>query len=87
VVMYNPNEANKPYIDLLKEKGLSASIKSALLVMTFYFVNKLVGQQDTFSLNILFVYFFFCIYFTFKSKLVRFLRGHLRGEEFRNKSE
>ncbi|BCA97247.1 hypothetical protein TUM19329_36080 (plasmid) [Legionella antarctica] len=85
--MYNPNEANKTYINLLKEKGMVAGIKSALLVITIYFFNKLVAQQDTSLLNITFVYFFFCIYFSFRSKFVRFLRGHLRGKEFRNKSD
>ena len=84
--MYDPDEANKTYINLLKEKGMIASIKSALLVMTIYFFNKLISQQETSGLSIVFVYFFFCIYFSFKSKFVRFLRGHLRGEEFRNKS-
>jgi len=85
--MYDPNEANKTYINLLKEKGMVSGIKSALLVITIYFFNKLVAQQDTSLLNIVFVYFFFCIYFSFKSKFVRFLRGHLRGKEFRNKSD
>ena len=85
--MYDPNEANKTYINLLKEKGMVSGIKSALLVITIYFFNKLVAQQDTSLLNIVCVYFFFCIYFSFKSKFVRFLRGHLRGKEFRNKSD
>jgi hypothetical protein len=85
--MYDPNEANKTYLNLLKEKGTVASIKSALLVMAIYFYNKFVMQQDTHIFNIIFVYIFFCIYFSFKPKFVRFLRGHLRGEEYRNKSD
>jgi hypothetical protein len=85
--MYDPIEANETYINLLKEKGMVACMKSALLVITINFFNKLVAQQDTSLLNIAFVYFFFCIYFSFKSKIVRFFRGHLRGEEFRNKSD
>ena len=85
--MYDPSEANKTYINLLKEKGVVSSIKSALLVMTIYFFNKLVAQEDTSALNIIFVYFFFCIYFSFKSKFIRFLRGHLRGKEFRNRPD
>ena len=85
--MYDPDEANKTYINLLKEKGMVSGLKSALLVIAIYFFNKLVAQQDTSLLNIVFVYFFFCIYFSFRSKFVRFLRGHLRGKEFRNKSD
>lgn len=85
--MYDPSEANKTYINLLKEKGVVSSIKSALLVMTIYFFIKLISQEDTSALNIIFVYFFFCIYFSFKSKFIRFLRGHLRGKEFRNRPD
>jgi len=85
--MYDPDETNKTYINLLKEKGMVSGLKSALLVIAIYFFNKLVAQQDTSLLNIVFVYFFFCIYFSFRSKFVRFLRGHLRGKEFRNKSD
>lgn len=85
--MYDPDEANKTYLNLLKEKGVISGIKSALLVITIYVFNKLVYQQETSLFNIAFIYFFFCIYFSFKSKLVRFLRGHLRSEEFRNKSD
>lgn len=85
--MYDPNEANKTYINLLKENGVAASIKSAIIVMATYFFNTLFAQQDTPTVSIVFFYFLFCIYFSFKSKFVRFLRGHLRGKEFRNKPD
>jgi hypothetical protein len=85
--MYDPAEANKTYSNLLKENGIVASIKSALIVMSIYFLNQFIAHQETSTLNIVFVYFFFCIYFSLKPKFVRFLRGHLRGEEFRNKSD
>ena len=85
--MYNPNEASKPYLTLLKDKGLSSSIKSALFVIAWYLYNQYQMQQDIPILSMISVYFFFCLYFTFKPKLIRFLRGHLRGEEFRNKAD
>lgn len=85
--MYDPNEANKTCLNLLKENGVDSGVKSALLIIVIYIFNKFVYQQDTSLMNITFIYFFFCIYFSFKPKLVRFLRGHLRGEEFRNKSD
>ncbi len=85
--MYDPAEANKTYINLLKDKGVVASVKSTTLVIVIYFYNKLITLQDTSTLNIVLVYLFFCIYFSFKPKLIRFLRGHLRGDEFRNKSD
>lgn len=74
--MYDPAEANKSYINLLKDKGVEAGIKSAVFVIAFYFYNKLVTMQDTSTLNIILIYLFFCIYFSFKPKLIRFLRGH-----------
>lgn len=85
--MYDPNEANKTYLNLLKENGVDSGVKSALLIIVIYIFNKFVYQQDTSLMNIAFIYFFFCIYLSFKPKLVCFLRGHLRGEEFRNKSD
>ena len=60
--MYAPNEANKPYLTLLKEKGVSSAIKSALFVISMYIFNKLVAQQDTPIESMIVVYFFFCIY-------------------------
>lgn len=85
--MYDPNEANKTYINLLKEQGMMAGIRSSLLVTMVYFFNEFISKKNTSILNIVAIYFFFFIYFTFKSKFVRFLRGHLRGTEFRNKSD
>ena len=85
--MYDPAEGNKKYINLLKEKGVSSGIKSAALVIAIYFYNQLIAHQDTPRLNITLIYLFFCIYFTFKPKLIRFLRGHLRGDDFRDKPD
>ena len=85
--MYDPAEANKTYVNLLREKGVTAGIKSAVFVVAFYFYTKLVTMQDTSTLNIILIYLFFCIYFSFKPKVIRFLRGHLRGDEFRDKSD
>lgn len=85
--MYNPFDAKKSYLTLLKEKGLSSAIKSAMLVISWYLFSRITAQQDIPISEIISVYFFFCIYFSFKPKFIRFLRGHLRGEEFRNKSD
>lgn len=85
--MYDPAEANKKYINLLKENGVSSGVKSAVLVIAIYFYNQLIAHQDTSRFNIALIYLFFCIYFTFKPKLIRFLRGHLRGDDFRDKPD
>lgn len=83
--MYNPNDAKKSYITPLKENGMSAAFKSALVVFTTVIFNKIAMQQDTPNLHIILIYLFFCVYFSWRPKLIRFLRGHLRGDEYRNK--
>jgi hypothetical protein len=85
--MYNPKEANKSYTELLKEKGISSSLKSAIFVLFICLINKYLGEKNVPVLELVIIYFFFCGYFTWKPKLIRFLRGKLRGEEFRNKSD
>lgn len=84
--MYDPKEANKTYLNLLKDNGIIACIKSALLVTILYLFNRFVYQEDVSIPNSIGIYLFFCIYFSFKPKLIRLLRGYLRGEEYRNKS-
>jgi|TARA_R110000868_G_scaffold244669_4_gene501060 hypothetical protein len=85
--LYDPAEAEKSYLVLLKEQGASSAIKSAVFVVIMYFFNKITYQQETPISTIIAVYFVFCIYFSWKPKLTRFLRGKLRGEEFRNKAD
>ncbi|MGL6028242.1 MAG: hypothetical protein ACRC0M_00435 [Legionella sp.] len=85
--MYDPNEANKTYLNLLKDKCVVSLLQSALLVIAIYIYNQVVNQQEASILNMALIYIFFFFYFSFKPKVIRFLRGHLGGEEFRNKSE
>jgi hypothetical protein len=85
--MYDPNEAKKSYLTLLKENGTSAALKSAVVVISSFVFNKVIGQPDMSALNIIIVFFFFCFYYAWKSKLIRFLRGTLRGKEFREKGD
>lgn len=85
--MYDPREANKTYLNLLKDNGIIACIKSALLVTLLYLFNTFVYQEDMGILNIIGIYLLFCIYFSFKPKLIRLLRGYLRGEQYKNKSD
>ena len=84
---YNPNEANKSYLDLLKENGTSAAVKSALIVMATYFFNKVTQQPDMTNLDIDSTFFLFCIYYSWKPKIIRFFRAHLMGSASRNKSD
>ena len=85
--MYDPNEAKKSYLTLLQEQGTTSAIKSVLIVIATYSFNKYTNQQDMSALNIAATFFFFCIYFSWKPKFIRFLRGHLRGKEFRDKTD
>ena len=75
--MYDPNEANKSYMNLLKDNGTSAALKSALVVISTYVFNKFTNQPDMSTFNIVLVFFFFCIYYSFKPKFIRFLKDRL----------
>ena len=85
--MYDPNEARKSYSTLFSERIVSSGITSMILVAIWYFINKYILQQEL-PLHTLFGGFvFFSVYFTWKPKLIRFLRGRLRGEEYRDKGD
>lgn len=82
--MYSPKEANKSFATLLKEKGLQSALQSAFFVgfytmMCHFFLNEKINTPIMIG-----VFFFFCAYFTWKPKLIRFLRGMLRGDKYRN---
>ncbi|MBA2710106.1 MAG: hypothetical protein H0U57_05905 [Tatlockia sp.] len=85
--MYDPREANKLYLTLLKEKGLTAAIQSTVYVVIMYFFNLYFNHIKIPSLPIVIVFLTGCCYYTWKPKLIRFLRGKLRGEEFRDKAD
>lgn len=85
--MYIPSEADKSYLTLLKEKGVSAALQSAVMVVVMYFFNQYIGQQQMPIAQLLITYFLFCAFYTWKPKCIRWLRGKLRGKEFRNKSD
>lgn len=85
--MYDPKEANKTYMSLLAQNGASAAVRSAIFVGAWYLYNHLVLQQDLSLIVLLPGYIIFCIFFTWKPKLIRFLRGVLRGSAYRDKSD
>lgn len=85
--MYNPDEAKKSYLDLLKDRGIESIFKSLLLTVGWYIFNKYTGQSIESPIFLISAYFIFLAYFTWKPKLIRFLRGNLRGEEYRNKKD
>jgi len=84
---YNPNEANKSYLDLLKDNGTSAAIKSALIIIATYLFDKLTQQPGMTALDITATFFLFCIYYSWKPKIIRFLRIHLMSAAYKNKSD
>lgn len=85
--MYDPNEAKKSYLTLLKERGLKAALQSLLVVMATYFFNQSIQHIETPVQNIVLIFIFFCLYFTWKPKLVRILRGYARGKEYMDRSD
>lgn len=85
--MYDPNEAKKSYLILLKERGLKSALQSLLVLMATYFFNQVIQHIETPVQNIVLIFIFFCIYFTWKPKLVRILRGYARGKEYMDRSD
>ena len=85
--MYDPNEAMKSYATLLKEKGVSAAVSSTLLVISMYIFDALTSKQGIPIVQTIGTFFVSCAYFTWKPKITRFLRGILRGNEFRDKKD
>ncbi|MBA2711024.1 MAG: hypothetical protein H0U57_10595 [Tatlockia sp.] len=85
--MYDPREANKPYLTLLKEQGSMAAFKSAVFVVIMYFFNFYINHIKIPTLPIVIIFFSACCSYTWKPKFIRFLRGKLRGEEFRDKAD
>lgn len=83
--MYSPLEAKKTYATLLRERGVTASWQSAALMASWYFFNVLVHLPPPSSIFLFINYLLAAAYFTWKPKLIRFLRGHLRGKEWRDK--
>ncbi|HBI22136.1 MAG TPA: hypothetical protein DDY37_06080 [Legionella sp.] len=85
--MYDPNEAKKSYLSLFKDNGASAAVQSGIFVVSWYLFNKYIQNQETPLSYLVPGYFFFCAYFTWKPKFIRFVRGHLRGKKYRDISD
>ena len=76
--IYDPRNAKKSYLTLLKEQGVSASIKSALFVIAMYLFNGFIVHKNTPIVNFVIFYFLFIFYFCWKPKLIGLLTGQLR---------
>lgn len=85
--MYNPDEANKSYSLLFKENGMQATFQSLVFIACWYATNIFIFSTYTPIPILIGGYIFFLVYFTWKPKLIRFLRGVLRGKEFRDKCD
>jgi hypothetical protein len=85
--MYDPADARKSYLQLFNERGFTSAIYSLCLLATWYMFNNLNNGNKLNTPSGIIAFLFFCIYFTWKPKLIRFLRGHLRGNEYRDKKD
>lgn len=73
--MYDSNLAQLSYAQLFKVRGKAAALQSLILVSGWAIFNTYVlGQLFTPSLALL-GFIFFAGYFTWKPKLISFLRG------------
>ncbi len=87
ITMYNPEEAKKSYLSLFKENGVVAGFQSAFAVISWYVFNEYIFDLSTPIFVFIIGFFLFAVYFTWKPKLIRFLRGYLRGTEYRDKAD
>jgi hypothetical protein len=69
--MYDPIEAKKSYLILLRERGISAAIQSIFLIIIWYIFNWLIGENFVSSFTLAIFYFIFLAYYTWKPKLIR----------------
>ena len=85
--MYNSADAKKSFAQLFQENGKSAAFKSFVFVISWYCVNKYILNVITPTLVFVIGYVIFAAYFTWKVKLIRVLRGWLRGYEYRDRND
>ena len=85
--MYNPEEAKKSFPLLFKQNGTAAIFKSMALVIFWYATDSYIFGVTPAITALAIVLFICAVYFTWKPKLIRFLRGHLRGREYRDRTD
>jgi hypothetical protein len=70
-------EINKTPTEIFKEYGMSGAIKSGVFVICWYAFNYFFLDQYQTSIPTLIIgYLLFCIYFTFKPKIISYLKGY-----------
>lgn len=85
--MYNPKEAKKSYSILFKERGSLSAFQSVALIIFWFLLSKFILHTSVSIVLLIIGFLIFAIYFTWKSKIIRFLRGALRGNEYRDKAD
>lgn len=71
---YDPNEAEKSYVTLFKERSLSSFLKTCFLILFYYFYNTYILKVDTSIFVYCLFYLVFMLYFIYKPKFIRFLK-------------
>jgi hypothetical protein len=77
MVVFDPNQIKKSFLNTLKENGVSSAIKSAVLVAVVCLVNTYVSEKNTTAWYIFYLYVVFCFYFAFRSKFVAALKNRI----------
>jgi hypothetical protein len=87
MISYNPNEADKSYIQLLEKNGLYAAVRSLIFIGLWLYVNTYILNVQVSAITYGIGFLFFAGYYTWQPKLIRFLRSYLRSSKPRNKTE
>lgn len=85
--MYDPKEAEKSYYDLFRKNSFNALLQSMFIIFIWFLISECVLLIKISSIFFYIGFFFSALFFTFKPKLIRFLRGILRGAEYRDRSD
>ncbi|MBA4697147.1 MAG: hypothetical protein H2069_07160 [Legionella sp.] len=74
-------DAQKSFNTLLKENGRKAALQSGILVTLGFLQSYYLFQEDPSLPSMLVFYFLSCAYFTWKPKLIRFLKTAFKGKK------
>jgi hypothetical protein len=85
--MYNPKLAQLSYSDLFRKQGIKSALKSFIFILIWALFNKYVLEEKFTPFLACVGFIFFSVFFTWKPKFIRFLRGYLRGPEYRDRSD
>jgi hypothetical protein len=70
-------ETNKTFLQVFKDYGMEGGLKAGVFAIAWYVFNYLFMNDYQTPVQILICgYIWFCVYFTFKPKIISYLKGY-----------